>query len=68
MNEIVWMPVQRTIELNPDLPFATPDVMGQRQALCEPCEHRSGIECDECGCDVRFKTMTAAESCPIGKW
>ncbi len=47
---------------------ATREMAKTRQAICQPCEHRTGITCGLCGCVLKFKTRLTEEECPAKKW
>lgn len=47
---------------------ATRDMAKTRQAICQPCSDRNGIECGLCGCIIKFKTRLTEEECPAKKW
>lgn len=40
----------------------------QRLKTCQPCEHRVGGKCLQCGCWVQIKARLPSEKCPEGKW
>lgn len=39
-----------------------------RVVACEACEHRSGAQCQLCGCVIEAKGWLPHEDCPLGKW
>jgi hypothetical protein len=46
-----------------------PDVVAQRRALCEACEHKKPVGlCGKCLCIIHLKTKWKDQKCPIGKW
>jgi hypothetical protein len=52
---------------------ASPELVAQRQAICEGCEHRVmrlGVfhQCDICKCATAAKIRLKGEKCPVGKW
>ncbi len=52
---------------------SSPELIAQRQAICEGCEHwvvRTGLfhQCDICRCATAAKMRLKGEKCPIGKW
>lgn len=44
------------------------DLQQKRMAVCQSCEHHTGLRCRVCGCFTNVKTRMAHEQCPIGKW
>jgi tetratricopeptide (TPR) repeat protein len=40
----------------------------KRLAICETCEHFTGVRCRVCGCFANVKASMFYEECPIGKW
>ena len=49
---------------------ATNDMARQRQAICDPCQHRikSLNVCGECGCFLSAKARVQDEQCPHDYW
>jgi hypothetical protein len=39
-----------------------------RRQICQKCDRRAGIQCLECECIIRGKTMLVTEDCPLGRW
>lgn len=44
------------------------DLIAERKAICEGCEHLKGNTCDLCGCWYSQKVKLAHETCPASKW
>lgn len=52
-------------------PFvSSPDVMEERQKICNSCEHKKPLKnkCGLCGCHIDGKVMSCLERCPDGRW
>lgn len=49
-------------------PQAPPEVLTERLATCQTCEHLDGRACRVCGCFVGEKAKWAEQECPVGKW
>ncbi len=52
---------------------SSPELIAQRQEICEACEHwvkPLGLfhRCDICKCATHLKIRLKGEKCPIGKW
>lgn len=39
-----------------------------RLKICNPCEHRMGILCGNCGCYLKAKVRDPEEECPNKYW
>jgi hypothetical protein len=52
--------------------LASSEVTSHRRSLCETCPFNQvkwGVRrCTKCGCNIKAKTATQTESCPIHKW
>jgi tetratricopeptide (TPR) repeat protein len=45
-----------------------PEIHRDRLAICEACEHHTGLRCRLCGCFTAAKAWLPYEVCPIGRW
>jgi hypothetical protein len=48
--------------------FADENTVQSRRIVCGPCVYRDQMQCTECGCFVKLKTLFTFEQCPKGKW
>lgn len=44
------------------------EVYEERLNICNSCEHREGLRCKLCTCNLPRKTARPLEECPIKKW
>ena len=51
---------------------ADPLVVSTRRSICATCPFKQrkllGEVCTKCGCNIKRKTTTPTEECPLGKW
>jgi hypothetical protein len=42
----------------------------ERMEICESCEHfnKTLVQCNECGCFLKAKTIWPNSKCPLNKW
>ena len=43
-------------------------IAAERIAVCDACEHQSGLTCGICGCPLVAKTRAREATCPDGRW
>lgn len=62
------------MSLIPSSMQAPAEVVAERLAACQPCEHRAQLPvvgsdyCKACGCPLANKTQLRNATCPKGKW
>lgn len=49
---------------------ATPEQVTERTAICQGCDRfdAANNSCNECGCQLAYKPLMRAWTCPLGKW
>lgn len=56
--------------INPKTEYVSKEEAAIRLDICKSCPQliQSLLQCKECGCFMKAKTMIKHSSCPIGKW
>jgi hypothetical protein len=56
--------------LNPNIGRVSKEVLEERLAICQSCEHFIKLtkQCKKCGCFMRLKGALPHSECPVGKW
>lgn len=46
----------------------SPEAYAERLTICQPCEHRNGMNCRKCGCGLARKAKWRSSLCPDDRW